>query len=909
MKKINSVRYKAVLVLALLFLMPDIYAQNATVNVRIHISRTSNGTDPSASQADANRMINILDAAYAAANIDFHLCGIYYLDDNNYHTGWDPYDNAHDENDLIVALGNNYKKYTLNIFVTDLKRHLHGHSNWPEDFMDLIEIDKDNIFQTTLPHEVGHYFGLLHTRDHQFGYELADGTNSSVAGDMIADTPAEPATVDDDWNNFVVKIANSSDDAEERVNSRAVSLGSSDLELTEDGNNQQLIGMRFAHVYIPQGTNISNAYIQFETDEVSNGDCRLTIKAEDVGNSVTFNDNARNISNRVRTNTSKLWRPAAWNNIGDRDDDQKTSDISDVIQEVINRNDFVSGNAITCIINGVGRRTAVSYDNRDAYHGRPALHIETNNGGLYSGRDTDDNGDRYNPDGKNFMSDAPAEVRSHFSAGQNERINAVLNLDRYYLKFNNCNPIQTGEDVTLHADDNEILTIRDFPHTESFDRNANDSWMSDMSKDFGWTYGANTPTRGTGASSAQDGNYFRFIWASKFTGTAGLISPCYDLEDYDNANVTFYYNMYGTDMGTLKMEVSTDNGANWVGLYTRRGAQNNDGDWSEAVVDLNNYVGQKIQLRITGTSNGEEEGDISIDHITVNATVDDNDDGGNDDNNQNSTFSIQTESDDAEESANTGDMNLSSSDLELVDESGRRRQLVGMRFANINIPQGTNIVSAYIQFWADDANDGACNLNIQAEDIDNSATFTNDDNNISNRIRTNASVNWQPDRWVKHDEGEAQRTPDIKNVIQEVVDRNGFDSGNAITIIITGSGEREAGAFRNGHSPVLHITTGPAEVANGSNSKESDIKFNTIEEELNSKEIKLYPNPVKSTLYIDGLIPQTTINIISVKGAVVKTLKVNGRSDRINVSDLKNGIYLIRYNNGSSYKVKRFIKE
>jgi len=905
MKKINSVRYKTVLILALLFLMPDIYAQNETVNVRIHIARTSNGTNPRASRADANRMIQILNNAYAPANIEFNLCGIYFLDDNHYHEDWNPYDNVYDEDALIEALGNNYKKYTLNIFVTDLKRHLHGHSNWPEDFMDLIEIDRDNIFETTLPHEVGHYFGLLHTRDYQFGYELVDGTNSSISGDMIDDTPAEPATDDNDWNNFIMKIANSSDDAEERANG-AMSLGSSDLELTEDGNNQQTVGIRFTHVNIPQGTVINNAYIQFATDEVSRGNCNLTIQAEDVGNSVTFNNNVNNISNRDRTNASTRWRPDDWNGVGDKGDAQKTPNISNVVQEVINRNDFVSGNAISCIIRGSGRRTAVSFDiNSEAYHDRPALHIETDNGALYSGNDTDDRGDRYNPDGENFMSDAPAEARSHFSAGQNERIKAVLNLDRYYLKFNNCNPSQTGNDVTLHADDAEILTIADFPHTESFNRNADDSWMSDMSKKFGWSYGANTPTHSTGASSAQDGNYFRFLWASAHTGEAGLISPCYDLTNYDHANVTFYYNMYGADIGTLRLQVSTDNGANWVNLFTRRGAQQNNGDWAEANVNLDNYTNRKIQLRIIGTTN-DDKGDISIDHITVNATVDE--DGG--DNNQDYVFTIQTESDDAEEYVGNRNMKLSSSDLELVDENGHSRQIVGMRFANINIQQGTHIVSAYIQFWTDDVNNGHCNLNIYAEDTDNSATFTNANGNISGRGKTNAVVNWQPDSWLhKRDEGLAQRTNDISSLIQEVVDRNNFASGNAITIIIIGSGEREAGAFHGGHPPVLHITTGPAEVANGSNGKEIDMKFNNIEEELNGKEIKLYPNPVKNTLYIDGLVPQTAINIISVKGAVIKTLKVNGRSDKINVSDLKNGIYLIRYNDGSSYKVKRFIKE
>lgn len=45
---------------------------------------------------------------------------------------------------------------------------------------------------STLPHEIGHYFGLMHTHDSYLGAELVDGSNCSFAGDMICDTPADP---------------------------------------------------------------------------------------------------------------------------------------------------------------------------------------------------------------------------------------------------------------------------------------------------------------------------------------------------------------------------------------------------------------------------------------------------------------------------------------------------------------------------------------------------------------------------------------------------------------------------------------------------------------------------------------------------------------------------------------------
>ena len=43
----------------------------------------------------------------------------------------------------------------------------------------------------SLPHEMGHLFGLLHTFEGS-GVENVDGSNCDVAGDLICDTPADP---------------------------------------------------------------------------------------------------------------------------------------------------------------------------------------------------------------------------------------------------------------------------------------------------------------------------------------------------------------------------------------------------------------------------------------------------------------------------------------------------------------------------------------------------------------------------------------------------------------------------------------------------------------------------------------------------------------------------------------------
>lgn len=159
---------------------------------------------------------------------------------------------------------------------------------------------------------------------------------------------------------------------------------------------------------------------------------------------------------------------------------------------------------------------------------------------------------------------------------------------------------------------------------------------------------------------------------------------------------------------------------------------------------------------------------------------------------------VNLSANDAEQSA-SGSVSLTSGDLELVQES--TIQKVGMRFTNLNIPQGATIVSATIQFTAEStSNINPCNLNIYAQAIDNAPVFTTGSNNISNRTKTNATVLWSPANWQTTGlAGPDQKTVDISPVIQEVVNRPGYTSSSAIVIIIEGTGRRNAVSF-NGSS-------------------------------------------------------------------------------------------------------------
>jgi len=158
---------------------------------------------------------------------------------------------------------------------------------------------------------------------------------------------------------------------------------------------------------------------------------------------------------------------------------------------------------------------------------------------------------------------------------------------------------------------------------------------------------------------------------------------------------------------------------------------------------------------------------------------------------------IATATDDMEEyvtGSNIGGFDVGSSDLEMTTEGGGK-QIIGLRFSDVRVPKGALITRAYVQFRADEAHTEATTLILKAQNADNPGTFTTTDK-ISTRPLTTDSVNWANiPAWVTGDAGDAQRTPDLTKLVQTVVNRGGWATGNAMVFVVSGTGKRVADAF------------------------------------------------------------------------------------------------------------------
>jgi hypothetical protein len=169
---------------------------------------------------------------------------------------------------------------------------------------------------------------------------------------------------------FQIQVSTSSDDAKEKGNG-SVRLSSSDLEFATD----QLVGIRFTGITVPQGATIASASIQLRALEADTLVTDLIIEGQAADTTSTFTTASNDISSRPRTTAFASWSPPAWNTVGEAGPDQQTSDFSPVIQEIVDRTGWSSGNSLVIVITGSGNRVADSFDGDSGAAGAPLLQV------------------------------------------------------------------------------------------------------------------------------------------------------------------------------------------------------------------------------------------------------------------------------------------------------------------------------------------------------------------------------------------------------------------------------------------------------------------------------------------------------------------------------------------------------
>lgn len=201
-----------------------------------------------------------------------------------------------------------------------------------------------------------------------------------------------------------------------------------------------------------------------------------------------------------------------------------------------------------------------------------------------------------------------AQVRSNCAGGANSPYSPLINFTT--------------------TDTQACTGINSFPYTESFETDLG-LWTNATGDDIDWTRDSGgTSSSSTGPSSAQDGTFYLYTEASTNVTppgspnkTALLNSPCIDLATLSGISLEFGYHMYGSNMGSMEVLVSTDDGANYTSLWTKSGDLGNS--WNQATIDLTAYAGSVIKLQFKGTTGSSFRSDMAIDNISIKSSAPD----------------------------------------------------------------------------------------------------------------------------------------------------------------------------------------------------------------------------------------------------------------------------------------------
>lgn len=147
-------------------------------------------------------------------------------------------------------------------------------------------------------------------------------------------------------------------------------------------------------------------------------------------------------------------------------------------------------------------------------------------------------------------------------------------------------------------------------------------WRNGPNGDFDWlVHTGATPTGGTGPESDVDGSgkyvYTETTGANCAVGAeAHLLSGCVEVNKMgtDTCHMSFNYHMFGTSIGSLRLEVSSDGGFTWNILWQKAGNQGNQ--WNKVYLPFAAFNdGDRLQFRFVAVKGNGFRGDIALDHI------------------------------------------------------------------------------------------------------------------------------------------------------------------------------------------------------------------------------------------------------------------------------------------------------
>ncbi len=728
---------------------------------------------------------------------------------------------------------------------------------------------------------------------------------------IVQNGPTKTVELDD---GTIVEVPVSSDDAEQE-NDAMDALDDDDIDAGWEGepDDQNILtaGFRFQNIQIPQGAIIESAYIEVVSHEAKTAEdvALINIVGEAADNAETYTLDAL-ITDRPETNAKVLWTVdeewGLWTT-------HQTADISSIIQEIVNRPGWQAGNALAIMLKGTDEQGPSDMEN--------AREMEA----FENISDPEDGGD-----GKRHPERVPKLIINFTSDVQTLTIPIV----------------QNGPTKTVELDDGTIVEVPVSSDDAEQENDAMDA-LDDDDIDAGWegepddqnilTAGFRFQNVTVPPGAVIEEAYIEVVsHEAKTAEDVALINIVG--EAADNAE-TYTLDALITDRPETNAKVLWTVDEEW-GLWTTH----QTADISSIIQEIVNrpgwQSGNALAIMLKGT---DEQGPSDMENareMEAFENISDPEDGGDGKRHPervpkliiNFTSDVQTltipivqngptktvelddgtivevpvSSDDAEQENDAMDA-LDDDDIDAGWEGEPDDQNIltaGFRFQNVTVPPGAVIEEAYIEVVSHEAKtaEDVALINIVGEAADNAETYTLDAL-ITDRPETNAKVLWTVDEewglWTTH------QTADISSIIQEIVNRPGWQSGNALAIMLKGTDEQGPSDMENAREmEAFENISDPEDGGDGKRHPERVpkliIRYNqvsSVEETIIGHELlNVYPNPAHGKLNMEfNALGEADIFIYNNTGELVMQERTApSKTVELDVRHLSTGVYYIK---------------
>jgi len=191
-----------------------------------------------------------------------------------------------------------------------------------------------------------------------------------------------------------------------------------------------------------------------------------------------------------------------------------------------------------------------------------------------------------------------------------------------------------GDDSLTNYPVEHLTPVTVFPYIEDFESEPTcptgcgspcpliGNWVNSLNDDIDWTVDeGGTPSGNTGPNvdntiGDATGNYLYTEASGCNLSEAVLLSPCLDINGLVNPTLSFYYHMFGANMGNLYIDINS--GGIWTSFDSIIGQQqlNQIDPWLKASLDLSSFPGI-IRVRFRGITDLGFQSDMAIDDIKV----------------------------------------------------------------------------------------------------------------------------------------------------------------------------------------------------------------------------------------------------------------------------------------------------